>query len=310
VLARKTPGFTGADLANVLNEAALLTARSNAQLIDNRALDEAVDRVMAGPQRRTRLMNDKEKLITAYHEGGHALAAASMRNTDPVTKVTILPRGRALGYTMVLPLEDKYSVTRNELLDQLTYAMGGRVAEEIVFHDPTTGASNDIEKATAIARKMVTEYGMSAKVGSVKLGAAAGEPFMGRDLGATRDYSDNIAETIDDEVRKLIDQAHDEAWQVLNTNRDILDKLATELLQKETLDHTQLATIFEDVEKLPERPQWLSSDARPLSDRPPVKVPSKIPVDSGLVDGGVESDTPTKPKRAPRPRKTPGIATA
>ena len=141
VLARKTPGFTGADLANVLNEAALLTARSNAQLIDNRALDEAVDRVMAGPQRRTRVMNDKERLITAYHEGGHALAAAAMRHTDPVTKVTILPRGRALGYTMVLPLEDKYSVTRNELLDQLAYAMGGRVAEEIVFHDPTTGAS-------------------------------------------------------------------------------------------------------------------------------------------------------------------------
>ncbi len=308
VLARKTPGFTGADLANVLNEGALLTARSNAQLIDNRALDEAVDRVMAGPQRRTRLMNDKEKLITAYHEGGHALAAASMRNTDPVTKVTILPRGRALGYTMVLPLEDKYSVTRNELLDQLTYAMGGRVAEEIVFHDPTTGASNDIEKATAIARRMVTEYGMSAKVGSVKLGLTAGEPFLGRDMGASRDYSDTIAETIDDEVRALIDQAHDEAWQVLNTNRDTLDKLATALLEKETLDHNQLAEIFVGIEKLPERPLWLSSDARPLSDRPPVKVPTKAPVDSGLVDGGVESDS--KAPRPARPRQTPGIATA
>jgi cell division protease FtsH len=310
VLARKTPGFTGADLANVLNEAALLTARSNAQLIDNRALDEAVDRVMAGPQRRTRLMNDKEKLITAYHEGGHALAAASMRNTDPVTKVTILPRGRALGYTMVLPLEDKYSVTRNELLDQLTYAMGGRVAEEIVFHDPTTGASNDIEKATAIARRMVTEYGMSTKVGSVKLGQAAGEPFLGRDMGYTRDFSDTMAETIDEEVRKLIEQAHDEAWQVLNTNRDILDRLATALLEKETLDHTQLAEIFAEVEKLPERPQWLSSDARPLSNRPPVAVPSKLPIDAGLSDGGIESETPPKPNRAPRPRKTPGIATA
>jgi len=309
VLARKTPGFTGADLANVLNEAALLTARSNAQLIDNRALDEAVDRVMAGPQRRTRLMNDKEKLITAYHEGGHALAAASMRNTDPVTKVTILPRGRALGYTMVLPLEDKYSVTRNELLDQLAYAMGGRVAEEIVFHDPTTGASNDIEKATAIARKMVTEYGMSAKVGSVKLGLTAGEPFLGRDMGASRDYSDTIAETIDDEVRALIEQAHDEAWQVLNTNRDTLDKLATELLEKETLDHVQLAKIFEGIQKLPARPLWLSSGTRPLSDRPPVRVPSKLPVDSGLVDGAVATDAPPR-RRAPRPRKTPGIATA
>ncbi len=310
VLARKTPGFTGADLANVLNEAALLTARSNAQLIDNRALDEAVDRVMAGPQRRTRLMNDKEKLITAYHEGGHALAAASMRNTDPVTKVTILPRGRALGYTMVLPLEDKYSVSRNELLDQLTYAMGGRVAEEIVFHDPTTGASNDIEKATAIARRMVTEYGMSAKIGSVKLGQAAGEPFLGRDMGYTRDFSDTMAETIDEEVRALIEQAHDEAWQVLNTNRDTLDRLATELLEKETLDHVQLATIFEGIAKLPERPVWLSSDARPLSDRPPVKVPAKAAIDAGLTEGGIESAAPPKKARVPRPRKTPGIATA
>ena len=310
VLARKTPGFTGADLANVLNEAALLTARSNAQLIDNRALDEAVDRVIAGPQRRTRLMNDKEKLITAYHESGHALAAASMRNTDPVTKVTILPRGRALGYTMVLPIEDKYSITRNELLDQLAYAMGGRVAEEIVFHDPTTGASNDIEKATSIARRMVTEYGMSAKVGSVKLGATQGEPFMGRDMGATRDYSDDIAQVIDAEVRVLIEQAHDEAWQVLNTNRDILDKLASELLEKETLDHLQLATLFEKVEKLPKRPLWLSSDSRPLSDRPPVKIPSKAPIDAAVVDGGVDSEPPVKPRRTPRPRKTPGIATA
>jgi len=310
ILARKTPGFTGADLANVLNEAALLTARSNAQLIDNRALDEAVDRVMAGPQRRSRIMADKEKLITAYHEGGHALAASAMRHTDPVTKVTILPRGRALGYTMVLPLEDKYSVTRNELLDQLAYAMGGRVAEEIVFHDPTTGASNDIEKATATARSMVTDYGMSALVGSVKLGTAGGEPFMGRDMGAGRGYSENIAEMVDAEVRVLIDQAHDEAWEVLNNNRDILDRLASELLEKETLDHEQLAEIFKDVKKLPERPQWLSSVNRPVSDLPPVIVPGKQPIDAGAVDGGVDSEPPAKAKRAPRPRKSPGIATA
>jgi cell division protease FtsH len=151
-VARRTPGFTGADLANVLNEAALLTARNNAKVIDNAALDEAIDRVVAGPQKRTRIMNDKEKKITAYHEGGHALVAAAMRHTDPVTKVTILPRGRALGYTMVLPAEDKYSTTRNEMLDQLAYALGGRVAEELVFHDPTTGAANDIEKATSLAR--------------------------------------------------------------------------------------------------------------------------------------------------------------
>jgi len=311
VLARKTPGFTGADLANVLNEAALLTARSNAQLIDNRALDEAVDRVMAGPQRRSRVMKDKEKLITAYHEGGHALAAASMRHTDPVTKITILPRGRALGYTMVLPLEDRYSVTRNELLDQLTYAMGGRVAEEIVFHDPTTGASNDIEKATATARKMVTEYGMSADVGAVKLGQGSGEVFLGRDMGQQRDYSEQVAETVDLEVRKLIEQAHDEAYQVLTANRDILDNLATALLEQETLDYTQLEDIFRDVRKLPERPQWLSSDKRPISDLPPVAIPTKAPIDGGAVDGGVDSEPqPPKARRTPRPRKTPGVATA
>ncbi|ROS49660.1 ATP-dependent zinc metalloprotease FtsH [Frigoribacterium sp. PhB24] len=309
VLARKTPGFTGADLANVLNEAALLTARSNAQLIDNRALDEAVDRVMAGPQRRSRIMNDHEKLITAYHEGGHALAASAMRHTDPVTKITILPRGRALGYTMVLPLEDKYSVTRNELLDQLTYAMGGRVAEELVFHDPTTGASNDIEKATATARKMVTEYGMSNKVGSVKLGQASGEMMMGRD-GSSRDYSENIAETVDAEVRVLLEQAHDEAWQVINDNRDVLDFLARELLEKETLDHDELAVIFKDVKKLPERPQWLSSDKRPVSDRPAIPMPTKSPVDAEAVDGGVDSEPTTKPARTRPPRTTPGIATA
>jgi cell division protease FtsH len=238
-------------------------------------LDEAIDRVIAGPQRRSRVMRDHEKLITAYHEGGHALAAAAMNNSDPVTKVTILPRGRALGYTMVLPLEDKYSVTRNELLDQLTYAMGGRVAEEIVFHDPTTGASNDIEKATSIARKMVTEYGMSATVGSVKLGSASGEMFLGRDMGHQRDYSETMAEHVDREVRALIDNAHTEAWKVLNSNRKILDHLASQLLEKETLDHTELAEIFKNVKKLPKRKQWLSSEERPVSKLPPVKVPAK-----------------------------------
>ncbi|MER7797340.1 ATP-dependent zinc metalloprotease FtsH [Microbacterium sp. NPDC096154] len=276
VVARKTPGFTGADLANVLNEAALLTARSNAQLIDNRALDEAIDRVIAGPQRRTRVMNDKEKLITAYHEGGHALAAAAMNHTDPVTKITILPRGKALGYTMVLPLEDKYSVTRNELQDQLAYAMGGRVAEEIVFHDPTTGASNDIEKATGIARKMVTEYGMTTDVGPVKLASSSGEVFMGRDMGHGRDYSERIAERIDQQVRELIEQAHNEAYEVINANRDVLDKLALALLEHETLDHTQLEEIFKDVRKLPPRPQWLSSSERPVSQLPPVQVPRRV----------------------------------
>ena len=275
VLARKTPGFTGADLANVLNEAALLTARVNATQITNALLDEAVDRVMAGPQRRSRMMNDHEKLVTAYHEGGHALAAAAMRHSDPVTKVTILPRGRALGYTMVVPLDDKYSVTRNELLDQLTYAMGGRVAEEMVFGDPTTGASNDIEKATAIARRMVTEFGMSSDVGAVKLGQASGEVFLGKDLGHQRDYSDAIAQQVDKEIRDLIDNAHREAWKVLSQNRVILDRLAKELLEKETLDHHQLEDIFSGIKKLPARPAWHSYPGRPKSTKPPIAMPKK-----------------------------------
>ncbi|MFC4243598.1 ATP-dependent zinc metalloprotease FtsH [Gryllotalpicola reticulitermitis] len=307
VVARKTPGFTGADLANVLNEAALLTARSNAQLIDNRALDEAIDRVVAGPQRRTRVMKDKEKLITAYHEGGHALAAASMRHTDPVTKITILPRGRALGYTMVMPLEDKYSVTREELLDQLAYAMGGRVAEEIVFHDPTSGAANDIEKATGIARQMVTDYGMSADIGSVKLGQSSGEMFLGRDMGHQRDYSESIAEKVDAEVRALIEKAHDEAYEVINRNREILDRLAGELLEHETLDHNQIAEIFADVVKLPERPQWVSSPDRPLPSLPPIEVPkAKAPIEAGLTDGGIDSSS--RPRRSPGTNPRPATA--
>jgi cell division protease FtsH len=302
VVARKTPGFTGADLANVLNEAALLTARSHAQLIDNRALDEAIDRVVAGPQRRTRVMKDKEKLITAYHEGGHALVAASMNNSDPVTKVTILPRGRALGYTMVIPLEDKYSISRNELLDQLAYALGGRVAEEIVFHDPTTGASNDIDKATNTARKMVTEFGMTATLGPVKLGSAQASPYLG-EFGQSRDYSEGVAEQVDREIRALLEQAHTEAWQVLNENRDVLDRLATELLEKETLDHNQLAEIFKDVKRLPPRPQWLSSDDRPVSNRPPVPVPSIARTDDIVADPvtDVEEREPVKKPAAKKP---------
>ncbi len=275
VVARKTPGFTGADLANVLNEAALLTARSNAQLIDNRALDEAIDRVIAGPQRRTRVMKDREKLITAYHEGGHALTAAAMNHSDPVTKITILPRGKALGYTMVMPLDDKYSVTRNELQDQLAWAMGGRVAEEIVFHDPTTGASNDIEKATNIARKMVVEYGMTTAVGPVKITSVSSDPFVGRDMGRGREYSETVAERVDEEVRALIEQAHNEAYYVLSENRDILDRLALALLEEETLDHNRVAEIFTEVKKLPERDQWLSSDERPVSTRPPIEMPQR-----------------------------------
>ncbi|MDJ1370975.1 ATP-dependent zinc metalloprotease FtsH [Gulosibacter molinativorax] len=293
-VARKTPGFTGADLANVLNEAALLTARMNAQIIDARAIDEAIDRVIAGPQRRSRVMNDQEKLITAYHEGGHAVAAAALNHTDPVTKITILPRGRALGYTMVVPLEDKYSVTRNELLDQLTYAMGGRIAEEIVFHDPTTGASNDIEKATKTARKMITEYGMSNNVGAIKLGDGEGESPYAQSHGAP--YSDATAGIIDREVQSLLESALQEAWYILNRNRHILDALAAELLEVETIGHERLDQIFANIEKLPMREQWLSSPERPVSDKPPVQLKPHLPVDElgqggGHHGGGSASNT-------------------
>ena len=275
-VAKKTPGYTGADLANVLNEAALLTARSNAQLVDDRALDEAIDRVMAGPQKRSRLMKEHERKITAYHEGGHALVAAAMRHSAPVTKITILPRGRALGYTMVVPDDDKYSITRNELLDQLAYAMGGRVAEEIIFHDPSTGASNDIEKATGTARKMVTQYGMSERIGSVKLGSGGGEPFLGRDAGHDRDYSERIAAIVDEEVRALIDAAHDEAYAVLTENRHVLDRLALALLERETLNQKDLVEVFADIVKRPEREVWLSKDSRPVHAEGPIMSPVEL----------------------------------
>ncbi|MDO5063844.1 MAG: ATP-dependent zinc metalloprotease FtsH [Actinomyces bowdenii] len=276
LVAKRTPGFTGADLANVLNEAALLTARSNAQLIDNRALDEAIDRVIAGPQKRTRVMNDHEKRVTAYHEAGHALCAAAGRYSDPVTKVTILPRGRALGYTQVMPQDDKYSVTRNELLDQLVYAMGGRAAEEIIFRDPTTGASNDIEKATSTARKMVTDYGMTSAVGAVKLGTTENETVLG--LSATsRDFSEQVAATVDAEVRALLDTAHREAWEILTRNRAVLDDLAGQLLERETLLEKDLEEIFAPVIKQAERPLWRSDESLEVVEVAPATV---VPTES------------------------------
>ena len=255
-IARRTPGFTGADLANVLNEAALLTARRDKKLVDASALDEAIDRVIAGPQKRTRVMNDHDKNVTAYHEAGHALVAASLHNTDPVTKVTILPRGRALGYTMVMPQEDRYSKGRNQLLDSLAWAMGGRMAEELVFGDPSTGASNDIAQATETAKQMVTEFGMSPRVGAVRLSPGSGEVFLGRDMGHGRDYSEELAAVVDGEIRTLMDSAMHEAGVALKANRKVLDTLAAQLLEKETLQQEELEVIFKDVKKLPIRKTW------------------------------------------------------
>ncbi|GIG53750.1 ATP-dependent zinc metalloprotease FtsH [Demequina activiva] len=289
-MARRTPGFTGADLANVLNEAALLTARRDQQLIGPHELDEAIDRVIAGPQKRTRIMNEHDRSVTAYHEGGHALVAAAMNHTDPVTKVTILPRGRALGYTMVMPQEDRYSKTRNQLLDNLAYAMGGRMAEEIVFGDPSTGASNDISQATEIAKQMVTEFGMSADVGSVRLAGSSGEVFLGRDMGHGRDYSEDLAATVDREVRALMDSAMEEAAKALQSNRALLDSLAEQLLEKETLNETELAEIFAKVKKAPRRKHWVSGDWAPKS------APRKKPVTAPPPPKEEPSDTlPTEP---------------
>ncbi|WP_083788919.1 ATP-dependent zinc metalloprotease FtsH [Aeromicrobium marinum] len=297
-VARRTPGFSGADLANVLNEAALLTARNGVKTITDEALDEAIDRVMAGPQKRSRLMNEHERLVTAYHEGGHALVAAALPQSDPVHKITILPRGRALGYTMVLPDEDKYSQTRAELQDKLAYMMGGRAAEELVFHNPTTGAGNDIEKATNLARAMVTQYGMSERLGAVKLGEDNGQPFLGRDLGHTRNYSEAVASAVDEEITGLILAAHQEAFDILDENRDVLDALVAELMEKETLDKAQVAEIFVPLRRRDRRPAWTGSDSRRPSARPPIAaVPASRPAvaDDGIVVGPETAGGPPPP---------------
>ncbi|MGQ0804426.1 MAG: ATP-dependent zinc metalloprotease FtsH [Actinomycetota bacterium] len=248
VIARRTPGFTGADLANLMNEAALLAARYDLKLIGTHQLEESIDRVMAGPERKSRLISDREKRVIAYHEGGHALVAHALPNTDPVHKVSIIPRGRALGYTLTLPLEDKFLVTRSELVDELSMLLGGRSAEELIFSDPTTGAQNDIERATAIARQMVMEYGMSDTLGPLRFGQPRGEVFLGRDLANTPDYSDEVAANIDAEIRRLIESAHQKAHQILETNRDVLDHLASELIANETLETDRVQDIFTAVQ--------------------------------------------------------------
>ena len=282
-VARRTPGFTGADLANVLNEAALLTARSGAEVIDDDALDEAIDRVIAGPQKRTRVMDDQEKKITAYHEAGHALVAAALPGNDPVHKITIMPRGRALGYTMVLPDQDKYSTTRSQMLNQIAYMLGGRAAEELIFHDPTTGASNDIEKATAVARAMVTQYGMTERLGAVKYGQEQGEVFLGRDMGHSRDYSEEVAAAIDEEVRGFIEAAHQEAYDVLVENRDVLDAMVLALLERETLDKEEIEEIFAALRLREPRPAWTGSARRAPDHRGPIRTPAELHASNGHV---------------------------
>jgi cell division protease FtsH len=280
-LAKRTVGMTGADLANVINEAALLTARENGTVITGAALEEAVDRVVGGPRRKSRIISEQEKKITAYHEGGHTLAAWAMPDIEPIYKVTILARGRTGGHAVAVPEEDKGLRTRSEMIAQLVFAMGGRAAEELVFREPTTGAVSDIEQATKVARSMVTEFGMSSKLGAVKYGPEHGDPFLGRTMGTQADYSHEVARDIDDEVRKLIEAAHTEAWEILTEYRDILDTLAGELLEKETLHRPELEGIFAGVEKRPRLTMFDDFGGRIPSDKPPIKTPGELAIERG-----------------------------
>jgi cell division protease FtsH len=276
MIARRTPGFTGADLANVINEGALLTARANQHQITMASLEEAIDRVTAGPKRKSVLLSEKERKIIAYHEGGHALVGHALPNADPVHKITIIPRGRALGYTASAPTEDKFLVSRAEMMDQLAMLLGGRTAEELVFHEPTTGAANDIEKASSIARGMITEYGMSERLGARKFGTGDGEPFLGREMSHSRDYSEEIASAIDEEVRRLIESAHDEAWEILVQYREVLDNLVLQLIEHETLSRNQVLQIFSPIRERVGRGSYTGYGKRLPSDRPPVLTPKEM----------------------------------
>ena len=283
VLARRTPGFTGADLANVVNEAALLAARFSRAEIGMDELEEAIDRVLAGPERRSRVISEKEKNVIAYHEAGHALVSHALPNADPVHKVSIVARGQALGYTLNLPLEDKFLVTRSELIDQLAMLLGGRTAEEIVFNEPTTGAQNDIQRATKIAKQMVTEYGMS-QLGPLAFGHNESQPFLGRDFGHVQDYSDEVAAKVDVEIHRLVEEAHDEAREILLKYRDKLDLMVERLLEKETLEKEEVEEVLAEVAK--------QSPANPLER-------------TRIRRQAIDDSEPGGPKRKRAPRRAP-----
>ncbi|MDR7523585.1 MAG: ATP-dependent zinc metalloprotease FtsH [Armatimonadota bacterium] len=258
ILAKRTPGFSGADLANMVNEAALLAARRNKRKITAQEMDEAIDRVIAGPQRRSRVLTPKERELTAYHEAGHVVVAKVIPGADPPHKVTILPRGMALGYVMYAPPDDKYTYTRQEILARITVGLGGRVAEEIVFGEVTTGAQNDFEQSTELARKMVTEFGMSSKLGPLSLGKRHGPVFLGRDLVESRNYSEEIAYEIDKEIRRIIDECYEKARQAILEHRDALERMARALLEHESLEAEEMDRLFKGepipAEAAPARP--------------------------------------------------------
>ncbi|EFV13289.1 ATP-dependent zinc metalloprotease FtsH [Segniliparus rugosus] len=294
-LAKRTVGMSGADLANVLNEAALLTARENGQLITTSALEESVDRVIGGPRRKGRIISELERKIVAYHEAGHTLAGWAMPGLEPVYKVTILARGRTGGHAVTVPEDDKGLATRSELIARLVMMLGGRAAEELVFHEPTTGASSDIDRATKVARTMVMEYGMSSKLGAVRYGEEQEDPFLGRAMGQRSDYSHEVAKEIDAEVRDLIEAAHTEAWAVLGEYRDELDALAAQLLEKETLHRKDLEGILATVQKRPRITAFDVFGERTPSDRPPVKTPRELAIERGEPWPPVHQQAPVPP---------------
>ncbi len=264
ILARRTPGFTGADIANLVNEAALLAARRDKQRIDMSDFDDAIERVIAGPERRSKLISEKEREMVAFHEVGHAIVGELLPNADPVQKVTILPRGRALGYTLQLPERDRYLLTRAQLLDEITTLLGGRAAEKIVYSEATTGANNDLERATEIARAMVCEYGMSEKLGNLTFGRRHGNPFLGRDIMEDRNYSEEVAYAIDQEVRAIIDECFRRAVDILSTNDEKMHEVVRVLLQKETIEREEFLALMEGAQ--PAEPINTWSSTRPESE--------------------------------------------
>jgi cell division protease FtsH len=288
VLAGQTPGFTGADLANLINESALLTARSGKREITMLELEEGIMRVIAGPEKKTRIMSEKERLVTAYHEMGHAIVGHKLENCDPVHKVSIISRGQALGYTISLPSEDKFLTTRAELSDTMAMTLGGRAAEEIIFGEITTGASNDLEKVTETAKQMVMRFGMSERLGPRVFGHDRGQPFLGREFSAESDYSEEIAREIDDEIRRIVEDAHQTARGILSENRDQLDRISKILLERETIDADQFVKLLDGAAE-----EDVFTDEEP---EPPAEKPDEgEKVQRGTAQEGPRPITPPRP---------------